>query len=377
MQRPLDHVRGTLHPVITAGDWREALPDSAPMHFAKPFGSRHSACLLKGIQLMTDSLYPEVLPPKKPGRFGNRATPRAFVIASDPQYPWTPASDDGEEQPSNIRDRLSRELIAEQYASIASYRASLGGTGIPVMINGDMTAYGHAWQRGVVYPLIQEHLKENYYFGLGNHDYKNNIDDTLNNAGARDSVLDLINHHQQLVDTMHLSISENDLQTGYDGSLAYSMSFGRVRLIQLNNEPTYKVRFSSGLPWPLQRNHDFNITSSLDWLEVQLKESYRHGQVTLVNLHQPDEWDGDRQERQRFRSMLQHYRVNAVFAGHYHKEAGHFSSAGSYSTYLSGSASQETYLLAELSDDADFLTIKCVRNNNWSSAEVLDRIKLY
>ena len=115
--------------------------------------------------------YPVALPPKQPGRYGNRPTPRAFVFASDPQYPWTPASDYGEYESDAERNKESKALINEQYASIASYRNSLGGTGVPVMINGDMTAYGHGWQRKVLYPIIERHLHKNYYFGLGNQSF--------------------------------------------------------------------------------------------------------------------------------------------------------------------------------------------------------------
>ncbi|MFJ4157646.1 metallophosphoesterase family protein [Pseudomonas sp. NPDC089752] len=326
---------------------------------------------------MSDSTFPDALPARKPGRFGNRPTPRAFVFASDPQYPWTPASDDDMEQSDSERDRQSQELINEQYASIASYRNSFGGTGIPVMINGDMTAFGHGWQREVLYPALQHHLKENYYFGLGNHDYKNNINDTLNDGAARDSIMDLINHHQNRVDIMHLETFRGADETRYSGSLSYSMSFGRVRLIQLNNEPTYRVSFNSGLHASRVR---FFISDALDWLEQQLEESHEHGQITLLNLHQPDFWDGTREDHDRFSSMMRRYPVHAVFAGHYHKEAGDFyRGVGRYGgapVYLSGSASQRTYLIAELSDDADALTIKCAWNNDWANAEVLATLEL-
>lgn len=333
---------------------------------------------METLEAMTTSIYPDALPAKQPGHFGNRGTPRAFVFASDPQYPWTPASDDGLEQTSAERDRESRQLIKQQYASIAQYRASRGGNAIPVMINGDMTAFGHDWQRKVLYPILREHLQENYYFGLGNHDYKNNINDTLNDGAARDSVLALIDHHKERADAMQLHIARGADEIRYEGSLAYSVSFGRVRLIQLNNEPTYRVTFNSGL---LAQRARFVITDALDWLESQLQESYEHGQVLLLNLHQHDQWHGSKEQQQRFKAMVEHYQVNAVFAGHYHKEAGRCSFAvghyGNVPVFLSGSASQRTYLLAELDDDAEFLSIKLASDNDWAAAPQIGRIKLY
>ena len=327
---------------------------------------------------MNEFPYADALPAKQPGRHGNRPTPRAFVFASDPQYPWTPATDDGLEQSDADRDSESQALINEQYASIAGYRASLGGTAIPVMINGDMTAFGHGWQREVLYPILQGHLEQNYYFGLGNHDYRNNIGDTLNNGAARDSVMDLIDHHKERVDVMHLQSTHDYEGARYAGSLGYSINFGRVRLIQLNNEPTYRVSFISGSNAGRIR---FEISDALDWLEEQLKESYERGQITLLNMHQPDDWDGSDEDHRRFEGMIEHYQVDAVFAGHYHKDAGrHYHDArhfGRVPAYLSGSASQRTYLLAELSDDAQYLSVKCVRDNDWAAAEHLDTLKLY
>ncbi|MDR0210074.1 MAG: metallophosphoesterase [Pseudomonas putida] len=334
---------------------------------------------------MTYPTYPVALPPKQPGRYGNRPTPRAFVFASDPQYPWTPASDYGEYESDADRNKASQALINEQYASIANYRDSLGGTGIPVMINGDMTAYGHGWQRKVLYPIIERHLQENYYFGLGNHDYRNNVTDesggSFNNGGPRDSVMDLLNHHRGVVDTMDIATSSSYRLTTYRGSLAYSISFGQVRLIQLNNEPTYRVDFDSGWAWPFEPRDKFRISDALGWLQKQLKEAYENGQIILLNLHQPDDWDGTEEDLMHFRDMINHFQVNAVFGGHYHREAGgwHRSNRqyGVVPVFLSGSASQRTYLLAELDNDAQGLTVKCVRNNDWTQAETLRHLRLY
>lgn len=327
-----------------------------------------------------DRRFETVLPPKRPGPAGKRATPRAFVFASDPQYPWTPASDLNLEQSAADRDQESAQLINQQYANIADYRAHMGGTAIPVMINGDMTAYGHAWQRRVLYPILERHLQDNYYFGLGNHDYENNT--TFNNGAARDSILDLIDHHRERVDTMDISAITDRRQTHYSGSLAYSMNFGRVRLIQLNNEPTYELGFQSGWAWPLEHRHRFDISGSLQWLEGQLQEAYDSGQIILLNLHKPNDWHGSWQERANFRNLINHFRVDAVFAGHVHREPGRWyrdlnSFGNAIPVYLSGSASQSTYLIAELNDSADSLSVRLVRGNDWRSAEEIDQLQLY
>ena len=179
---------------------------------------------------------------------------------------------------------------------------------------------------------------------------------------------------------MDISAITDLQQTHYSGSLAYSMNFGRVRLIQLNNEPTYELGFQSGWAWPLEHRHRFDISGSLQWLEGQLQEAYDSGQIILLNLHKPNEW-ASQEERNRFRAMIAHYRVDAVFAGHLHREAGRFyrdtRAVGSIPLYLSGSASQSTYLIAELNDSADSLSVRLVRGNDWRSAEEIDQLQLY
>ena len=82
-----------------------------------------------------------------------------------------------------------------------------------------------------------------------------------------------------------------------------------------------------------------------------------------------------------FRDMINHFQVNAVFGGHHHTAAGGWYRSnrqyGVVPVFLSGSASQRTYLLAELDNDAQGLTVKCVRNNDWTQAETLRHLRLY
>ena len=119
--------------------------------------------------------------------------------------------------------------------------------------------------------------------------------------------MDLLNHHRDVVDTMDVATSSSYRLTSYSGSLAYSISFGRVRLIQLNNEPTYRVDFDSGWAWPFEPRDKFRINDALGWLEGQLKEAYENGQIVLLNLHQPDDWDGTEEDLMHFRDMINHF----------------------------------------------------------------------
>ncbi|MHC8298915.1 hypothetical protein [Pseudomonas sp. ZS1P83] len=57
--------------------------------------------------------------------------------------------------------------------------------------------------------------------------------------------------------------------------------FGDVHLVQLNNEPTYAVNFTSGNP--IART-SFEITDALDWLERDLKSARAQGKIIILNM---------------------------------------------------------------------------------------------
>ncbi|MGV8918374.1 MAG: metallophosphoesterase family protein [Pseudomonas sp.] len=310
--------------------------------------------------------------------FPKQETPSNFVFASDPQYPWDKATDNGEKPSEAKVIANSKQLLTEQYSSIANFRKHHGGYVTPVMINGDMTAFGHGWQRAFIYPLLKQHLKDNYYFGLGNHDYANNVDDCAQNGCARDSIFDLIKQFDH-VHYKDLSTQEAFQYSGYKGSLAYSKSFGDVHLIQLNNEPTYSVKINS-VKRPTFYQYDFNITDSLDWLERDLIRATADNKIIIVNMHKPYGWEGEPALHGRFSQLMETYPVTAIFAGHIHHLKGRITrdipALGGVPVFLSGSASQRTYLTARLDDNAQSLIISLVENNDWQSKNDIEVVKV-
>lgn len=311
-------------------------------------------------------------------------SPLAFVFASDPQYPWTERTDAGLAETDEAQQIRSRDLISEQYTSIARLRAQEGGIEqVPLMINGDMTAFGHGWQRSTLYPLLEQHTHGNYLFGLGNHDYVNNLNDCFANLCAYESAMALINRLRPQVDDMDLDIFRSSLpfvDSHGTGSLAYARLVGNYCLIQLNNEPSHHAVIQSDIV--RGRNllrRTLTITPALDWLEGWLAAATQANLNIILNLHQPDRWKGNRQQVERFRTMINRSRVLAVFAGHYHTLAGRFEAPDIYGdvpVFLSGCASQRTYLMAEC--DARFrqLTIHLVRDNDPRRLETLHTILL-
>ncbi|QJI41333.1 phosphoesterase [Pseudomonas sp. ADAK2] len=297
-------------------------------------------------------------------------SPRHLVFASDPQYPWTENSDSGAAQTDGERDARSKWLIETQYSDIASFRTFNGGASkVPVMINGDMTAFGHGWQRSTVKPILDKYLAGQYDYGLGNHDYENNVDDCFLNNCAAGSVVDFKDRYFGKLDSLDMTAgSEGSIVGSVAGSLAYSRTFGDVHLVQLHNEPTYVTTFTA---WDWGVPTLYKITDSLDWLEQDLKAARQKGRVILLNMHKPDKWKCSPQQVERFRLMIQKYQVTAVFAGHYHRSVGTWwgydqrTFFGDVPVFLSGGASQQTYLTASFSEDRKNLTVRMVKENKW------------
>lgn len=309
---------------------------------------------------------------------------RTMIVTSDPQYPWTPQSDERQPQGDAERDALSQALIEEQYRSIAAYRAARPDQDIPVFINGDLTAYGHGWQRNVMERLLRI-LGDNVHLGLGNHDYENNIrndkgEGCYNNGCARDSINDLVRHvtKKRGVVSFDFSAQPGALGNVYTGSLAYAArapGLDRVLNVQLNNRPTYAVSFETTEGIIPAR---YDIESSVPWLYNVLTEhlsvprfgtpSDRAYDFAIVHMHNADEFDGD------FARTVSGTDVAAVFAGHLHRSLGYYRNIGSVPVYLSGSASQRTYLVVEHDTDEAVLRIYGVVDNEPEQKTLIDTV---
>ncbi|CAI8807996.1 Metallophos domain-containing protein [Pseudomonas jessenii] len=301
-------------------------------------------------------------------------TPKHLVLVSDPQYPWSDLTDEG--LPGN--DARAKELVELQYSDIADFRRRNGGASrIPVMINGDITAFGHGSERSYMKEVFERKLEGIYDYGLGNHDYANNVDDCFLNNCAAGSIVELKERYWGKADSMDLGIRSSGLGKIYYGSLAYSKNFGDVHMVQLHNEPTYAVEFSSGNPLGPTA---FEITPALDWLERDLRSARQQGKIIILNMHKVYDWKGTSEQIARFQQMIETYRVTAIFGGHDHWGAGSWFDWGKSErfgyvpVFLSGSASQQTYLIASFSDDKQSLAISVVRGNNWPSRKVVQTI---
>ncbi|WP_435035829.1 metallophosphoesterase family protein [Pseudomonas neuropathica] len=294
--------------------------------------------------------------------------PKHMVFASDTQYPWTDKTDNREPESNSEFEVRSKWLVDTQLSSIAEFRSQQGSQAqIPLMINGDITAFGHGSQRSFMKEILDKHFKGEYLYGLGNHDYENNVDDCFTNSCAAGSIVEFKEHHEDKVDSFDLNITSGFLNKTYSGSLAYSKNIGEVHMVQLNNEPTYTTRISH----PLNPT-TFEINDALDWLEKDLRLARTSGYAIIINMHKPFDHKGSQAQQKRFRDMVNKYQVTAIFAGHLHKDGGDAYWEGSVPIYLSGSTSQQTYLIASFTEDRKQLQIYLVKNNQWRNRTLID-----
>lgn len=353
----------------------------------------------------------------------------SFVITSDPQYPWcdctdsvncddsvyngknctqcTPSSFCDAEGDLCKNDPHGRSIhdITVQYNSIVNYANSVGASKVAVMINGDVTGFGHGYQWEKMQSFFHERFYENnngdvkrpnepiqYYFGLGNHDYLNNMKDDqhpggcANNGCMRDSLTHVKNVQGSYQPFMP-NLSYYDLDSdGIRGSFSYFSEMdhddpSRIRFIQLNAYPTaFPVGYHVG------GGSDYVVRTDnvIPWMQSVLNSP----RFSILNVHQPSDWkvtytpnvsdETQDEENNKFRSfMQQNDNILAVFAGHYHYTAGDFSNLyssnfGGKPVFLSGSAMNKSYLIAE--HYSNRLDVYLVCNNDWKNKSLLRTI---
>ncbi|MDU8631145.1 metallophosphoesterase [Pseudomonas syringae group sp. 243L2] len=329
------------------------------------------------------------------GGVGPKGIIRHIIFASDPQYPWSKDKKNTEDSlgalphqqsqgvllqsRSSVNEVSTEDLIRNQYSAIQKWRAgAMGGTGNnPVIINGDMTAFGHGEERAFLYGTLDSILSTNWYFGLGNHDYKNNIDSCENNGCARDSMEDLAGRMGG--NRMDYSVNESGFihtTKKYSGSFAYFKDFGRVRYIQLNLDPSYTNWFYSSGVWT---TNEFDILSPVEngWLENLLIQARDNRTFVIIGMHDAEEWTRTSDPRTqailtKFRKLLKEYDVSAIFAGHFHTAAGIYPSPyEGVPVFLSGSATEETFLIADIDESSRKISVWLVRNNTPETAQHL------
>jgi Calcineurin-like phosphoesterase. len=310
-------------------------------------------------------------------------TPEIMVVTSDPQYPWSAEADRG----GHTDDAVAEALVREQYESIASFRRAHPLQRIPVIINGDLTSNGVIFQHQKIQELFGI-LGQHYYFGLGNHDYENNLNDGNKACLLAYCATDSLNILSRHVTGMGDAVVDFDLRSRAEsgkvikeGSWSYAfkaVGWKHSVNLQVNNSPDYAVDLStfSGFLQPTL----YRITPSVDWLlETSRKAIERGARFTFIHSHKPNAWYTSWSDpSSSLAARAARAGAKAIFAGHYHEDMGvqrvMTGMGGSIPLFISGSASQRTYLIVEHWPESRKIKVYGVRNNDPSTRELLEEI---
>jgi len=280
----------------------------------------------------------------RPGWQEAPQTLQKLLITSDSQgFRYKSGSEEkfSKWQWTSITDRMATILRSERE----------GAQYVPLIINGDITEFGHSDERAAFRRFVQQTLSKNaggplFLPGLGNHDYSNNVNDCANNGCARDAVCDHIGWTKTIQENaQNFSFDHAFKNDTHTGSLSYSFDIGKLHIVQLNNEPTYTRSFETGgVAKGFKRR--FNITSAMSWLERDLKEAKHRGKITIINMHKPSDWQQDAVRSGKFKQLIEDNNVVGLFAGHYHKRLGKrdYAEFGRVPMYSSGAIMYDNYL---------------------------------
>ena len=344
-------------------------------------------------------------------QFTTASTGFHMIIASDTQYPWTKDMS----KPRDQQESDSKQYNGEFVKTMNELTNQLGNVK-GVVINGDLTNFGHAKEL-TVFKQIFSGLKAPIHVSLGNHDYSNNVDDTYENAAANN----MVEYMVEQLKAKNYPNTDYKVENGYDGaivttisgSLAYSWDEGNVHFVQLQHHPLYEREWSNYVSIGAAKRKTVKITNSLQWLKQDLAVARNAGKAIILMYHDGNEdWSrlhvkGVRNEDQKifvphpfylqrsqeFANLLSTYQVSAVFVGHLHEKHGQVKDAykpireplpqtynkgtkdeftqtifnttkmyGSVPVFFSGSADYNHYLLAKFDDSK--MTVEKVTTTN-------------
>ncbi|CAD6185603.1 unnamed protein product [Caenorhabditis auriculariae] len=153
-----------------------------------------------------------------------------------------------------------------------------------LVINGDLTNFGHSHQLDEFKKGWLSEFPVHVLLGLGNHDIQNNINDCALNFCAHSMIAWFLDHLDNQFIKADVSRNSSGLFVRYTGTLAYSVELCQQKdlcahLIQLNNALDYGVKFSALFV-------EWDLHSPLFYLKMKLKEAETDNNPVLINLHQ-------------------------------------------------------------------------------------------
>lgn len=279
-----------------------------------------------------------------------------YVISSDPQYARTPDTVDDEKNAAPV--------IKRQYEELNRIKNLYGDAFRGTIINGDITDFGHKWQWSFMNDALNK-LNHNYWYGLGNHDYANNVNDCFNNNCAIRSMRNLVEHIKTLkyINSVDYSVISGYkfpvLTTSYIGSFSYSFDISGLRFIQLN-DAGYTVEFE-GYMLDKARRYKFNVTKGHEWAEEQMADARKKGKGIIMLSHSGVMFT------KTYSELFRKYNPGTEFYGHFHL----------LSSNSSGATFQEEFIFLEVDNLKRALRVYTVRNNDFNKRQLSATFPLY
>lgn len=296
---------------------------------------------------------------------------QTFIITSDPQYLCTTNC--------SVSEQESKKNIDDLYHYINKNYADANA----VFINGDLTEFGHLSEVDEMNKYLKK-LHVPYYYGLGNHDYINNLDDCYQNTCTIRSVMRFIDHVRSL---KNLNSFDGYYVFGYQfprivrevsGSLSYSANFGNSVYIQLHDNPFFnsdhpKAGYPAGVSedggirlsnyvafdkdlWGSAYKININPNNAYLWLENELIKARQQGKTVIIGKHRHD-------SSTRLNALLDKYDVQLRFSGHYHNDYGYGSGNGSRRYNLTGSTARGNFTVLTLDNKKHIATSETFDKN--------------
>lgn len=258
-------------------------------------------------------------------------TERTFLITSDPQLVCS--------KNCRLSEAESINNIQQQYTFFSKRYPDVDA----LIINGDETECGHRDEWAKFESMTSYLHGIPFYYGLGNHDIFNNFNNCYENNCTIRSIRKLNSHVRSKDNLYSFDMYHNrgyvfpeDRET-FKGSFSYSVDFGDVLVIQLND---YEKKYN-----PLKINKYSSLIESFGgndlrryvidryqdaeyrWLKNQLEQADIKKQIVILNQHRHDADAG------KLKALLNKHKVKLRFSGHYHynvvKNSNGFFSSGS------------------------------------------------
>ncbi|MCY4045126.1 MAG: hypothetical protein OXE99_08600 [Cellvibrionales bacterium] len=207
---------------------------------------------------------------------------RCVLITADTQYPRTGRSISEEEKAKNH--------LKAYFAAIRAFSDDKGDNFLGMIINGDITEYGHSGERKVMQGLFDT-LDKPIWFGLGNHDYLNNANDCWMNrctTGTLDWFVNQVLKKDSILATDHVVKDVNEfpiIVREYIGSFAYRFELEGIQFLQLNHSDNYSYQMKREFNAELGKTTNVHIQPSLKWVRKQLEDAHAKKQPIILLSH--------------------------------------------------------------------------------------------